>query len=179
MNALNEGISSSDFLCLMVFMMILAYFLYRDKTSNDKDKTNRYDKEFDPMYKEFENSLRVLYKYPDIYVKPKIKSRWYVHSINPETRSPQDVKWFIEFSRKVINDYPNSYIFTNDDNTDTNISVDKLDDTTLTHPLNLFIWRKDVKHINNRARESEIDNSGTNPLNILNLFNHTSHSNKQ
>ena len=115
----------------------------------EQEESNSLDMNFqnDPMYKQLENSLRIIYGYNDVYIKHYSRSYWYVPYIGPETRSQNDVHHFIRFANKVINDYPESQIF--------KLGLGSLkkfeENEEYKHPLTLMIWLTDVDDINDKA----------------------------
>lgn len=103
--------------------------------------------QMDFMYKKLENSLKIMYNYPDIYIKGHPETHWYIPYIGPETKSEKDVSSFIQFSKQVINDYPRSEIFRLGGG-----SLEKFkENENFTHPCTLMIWRDDVDDINEKA----------------------------
>lgn len=100
-----------------------------------------------PMYKNLEKSLRILYDWPDVYIEESPKSRWYIPYFGPQTRSEKDVPQFIEFAKKVIKDYPQSTLHKH-----MKYALREFDtDEEITHPVILKIWRSDEEEINKRA----------------------------
>lgn len=152
MNATYDEITTIDVVFIILFVIIFIGFLNKDEDIQFHAK----NKHLDPMYKNFENSLKTVYEYSDIYVKAKPKIQWYVHCICPETRSKKDLKWFLEFAEKVIQDYPKTYLFKS---TDDGLHKLSIDGKNLHYPLSLFIWRDDVARINDRAKNKTNESS--------------------
>lgn len=102
-----------------------------------------------PMYKNLEKSLRILYDWPNVYIEESPKSYWYIPYFGPQTRSEKDVPQFIEFSKKVIKDYPQSNLYKH-----MTYQLREFDkDEEITHPVILKIWRSDEQNINKRANK--------------------------
>jgi len=103
----------------------------------------------DPVYKQLERALRLVYDYPQIYVREWEQSGWYVPYIGPETTSIEDEPWFLEFASKVIQDYPKSYLY----KLTGRVSMTEFkpgEDPT--HPMTLVIWRADIEDILQRSQ---------------------------
>lgn len=119
-----------------------------NKTNIKPEINIEYKKsDMDPMYKKLEESLRILYDYPEVYIDEHLRSKWYVPYMFPKTQSQNDLFKFIEFGQIVINNYPQSYFCK-----PKGIGVEKINENeSIYHPLLLKIWKHDADDIINRA----------------------------
>jgi hypothetical protein len=110
--------------------------------------TAKKEKIMDPIYKNLENSLRIVYDYPYVYIEEQPKSCWYIPYLFSETRSEADIPMFVEFAKKVMYDYPQSSLYK-----PTGLASIKefTKDENISHPAMLKIWKLDGTDINKRA----------------------------
>lgn len=127
-----------------------------DETTSSTKPSSEFaeTKLMDPMYKNLENSLKIVYDYPTVYVEEHPKSKWHIPYFGPQTRSNDDIPQFLEFSAKVIKDYPQTRLV----KCDNLVSLRELDDNEeITHPVTLMLWRLDIKDINEQASAKNIE----------------------
>jgi len=104
------------------------------------------------IYKQLENSLRMLYQCPDLQIDPPIE--WPAPYFVLRTRSPPDEVWFSKLAAEVTNDYPRTTIH----RMGRYYLGNRILDNNLSHPIALKIWKRDANDMIDQELRFRIKN---------------------
>ena len=100
----------------------------------------------DSRYKKLEESLKLVYHYPEVYVKDSPPTHWYIPYFGPETQSEKDIEKFVIFGNKVIKHYPETRFM----KIESSFKEFK-ENEKISQPACLVIWNNDIDDIHKRA----------------------------